>query len=243
MTDDIDPEGLREWRRYATLRPKRPEGPVRLRELLLERQMQLRGMLQRWPQQRWGTWPEPALSWKTRQKEQERTVCLLAKWQEPQERTVPGQGMESGELTDEAIKSLSEIVAAEVTKLREAEAAKRVAEEQAGSAAKSAPEMRVDKIRARSRWAFPAGPHPQERASGVLEWVAKRVPKRINTEEIGDALEKIHRLVAEGRSSWSIYLAVAKAFFWVGVHTVLHPAERLLNILEKFATGQGHDRR
>lgn len=90
---------------------------------------------------------------------------------------------------------------------------------------------------------FADGPHTHARASGVLEWVGTMVPKRINSEEIGDALEGINRLVAEGQPSWFIYLMVAKVFFWVSVHTAWFPMEQFLGILVRIATGRGDDRR
>ncbi|KFE71752.1 hypothetical protein [Hyalangium minutum] len=77
----------------------------------------------------------------------------------------------------------------------------------------------------------------------ALEWVAKRVPKRIDTEEIGDALEHLQRLVAEGRPRWFIYLTVARACWAVLKHTVRHGAEQFLGVVMKITTGHGGDDR
>jgi hypothetical protein len=210
---------LREPRRErwpAQLRePRREWWPDPLRDSLRERWPDpLRDSLrERWPE-------APDLVCKMGQEQQGRAVQILVKWQNE---------AESGErmATLEELEFLRE----KTRPLAEAEMQRRE-EETAGSAAKSAPKMRVDKQRARSRWTFPAGPHAQEHASGVLEWVAKRVPKRINTEEIGDALEKIHRLVAEGHSSWLIYLTVARACVAVLWHTLRHGAEQLVGIVK-----------
>lgn len=85
-------------------------------------------------------------------------------------------------------------------------------------------------------------PHSPAGTVGPLEWFAQKVPPRIANEEIGDAMEVIHKMVNDQRSAWSIYLKVARAVFWVSVHTVQHHAWKFLGIV-KLAMGQGDDRR
>ena len=63
------------------------------------------------------------------------------------------------------------------------------------------------------------------RATRALEWVELLTPRQIADEQVGDALEVIHRLVAMGRPSWHIYLKVAATIFWV-LYNALHPSSR-----------------
>jgi hypothetical protein len=88
----------------------------------------------------------------------------------------------------------------------------------------------------------PGGPQTLNRAQDCLNQLAKCVPKRIDTEEIGDALERVYGLVAEGRPSWIIYATVARVCSAVLMHTLRHGAEQLVGVLMKFTAGPGDDR-
>jgi hypothetical protein len=59
------------------------------------------------------------------------------------------------------------------------------------------------------------------RAKKAFDLLEALVPQRIANEEIGDALELIHRWVKARRPKWMIYLKVATTFFWVLTHSVL----------------------
>ena len=54
------------------------------------------------------------------------------------------------------------------------------------------------------------------------------VPKRLADEQIGDALEVIHRLARAGRPKWQIYLKAASAMFFVLLNTIREVSSSLL---------------
>lgn len=85
-----------------------------------------------------------------------------------------------------------------------------------------------------------AGPRSLQRATYALDALSTLVPKRISSEEIGDALEAIDRLMKAGRPKWFIYTKVATTYFWVLLHTLLHYAEQAAGIWAT-ATGKGKD--
>jgi hypothetical protein len=73
-----------------------------------------------------------------------------------------------------------------------------------------------------------------DKATLALDVLSALVPKRIATEEIGDALEFIHEMKAKGRPAILVLLKVVTTFWWVTVHTGLHFAERALGIVKAF---------
>ncbi|WP_224361085.1 hypothetical protein [Hyalangium versicolor] len=83
-----------------------------------------------------------------------------------------------------------------------------------------------------------AGSRTVERATYFLDLLSMVVPKRIANEEIGDAVELIHRMAKVRRPKWFIALKVATTYFWVGVHTLLHCAEQVAGIVS-LARGKG----
>lgn len=87
------------------------------------------------------------------------------------------------------------------------------------------------------RWLGPAGTRTVARAEQSLDLLSALVPRRIANEEIGDALEVIQGMAKARRPRWFIALKVATTFFWVGVHTLLHCAERVAGIV-KAVTGK-----
>lgn len=84
-----------------------------------------------------------------------------------------------------------------------------------------------------------AGARTMRTATLALDLLSMLVPKRISNEEIGDALEQIHAMVKARRPRWFIYVKVVTTFFWVGVHTGLHYAERIAGIIGKATGGKG----
>ncbi|WP_426751695.1 hypothetical protein [Myxococcus sp. Y35] len=84
-----------------------------------------------------------------------------------------------------------------------------------------------------------SGPQTSHRATWILDLLSMCVPKRLASEEIGDALERINAMLAAGRPSWFIYLKVATTTWWVAWHSVLHYAERIAGIIGKATGGKG----
>lgn len=55
-----------------------------------------------------------------------------------------------------------------------------------------------------------------ERAESVFNFIALVVPRRMRSEEIGDALEMIHAMTGDPTCpSWRVWLKVASSCFWV----------------------------
>jgi hypothetical protein len=100
-------------------------------------------------------------------------------------------------------------------------------------------DSKAQKMKKPTRASFlrPAGLRTQEQATYFLDLLSALVPKRIATEEIGDALELIDKMVKAKRPKWFVYLKVTTTFFWVGAHTLLHYAERVAGIV-KVVTGK-----
>lgn len=84
------------------------------------------------------------------------------------------------------------------------------------------------------RLSRPTGARTLDKATLALDVLSALVPKRIATEEIGDALEFIHGMKAKGRPAVLVFLKVVTTFWWVTVHTGLHFAERALGIVKAF---------
>lgn len=61
---------------------------------------------------------------------------------------------------------------------------------------------------------------PLKRPRQALEFVSLLVPRRIAEEEIGDALEQIHRLSCLGRPRWQLWLKVMTTLFWVLINSI-----------------------
>jgi hypothetical protein len=59
-----------------------------------------------------------------------------------------------------------------------------------------------------------------QRAERAFDALSALVPKRICNEEIGDALEDIHRMVAAKRPRWMISVKITSTFFWVLTHAL-----------------------
>ena len=56
------------------------------------------------------------------------------------------------------------------------------------------------------------------RATWTFDVLSIIVPPRISHEEIGDAMERIARMIAAGQASWRVYLLIAATAFWVLIH-------------------------
>lgn len=59
-----------------------------------------------------------------------------------------------------------------------------------------------------------------ERIGKVFSIAETLVPKRIANEQLGDALEQIHRYVAEGRPKWYAYIKAISSLFWLMIHAI-----------------------
>ncbi len=71
-----------------------------------------------------------------------------------------------------------------------------------------------------------ASPTTLRRASNVLEYLTAFVPKRVADEEIGDALESIHRNANLGRRY--VWIKVVSTIVWVVVNAVREMASAIL---------------
>ncbi len=56
------------------------------------------------------------------------------------------------------------------------------------------------------------------RASAIFDFVELVLPRRVATEEIGDAMEAIAALIRSGRPTWQVYVKVVATVFWLIVH-------------------------
>lgn len=70
--------------------------------------------------------------------------------------------------------------------------------------------------------------HPVvRRVEGLLGRVGRCVTLRVANEEMGDALERIHKLAGAGAPAWMLYAQAGVTAFWALVHTVQDAAIRL----------------
>lgn len=65
------------------------------------------------------------------------------------------------------------------------------------------------------------------RVEGLLGWVGRCVTARVANEELGDALERIHKLAGAGAPGWMLYAQAGVSALWALVHTVEDAAIRL----------------
>jgi len=78
-------------------------------------------------------------------------------------------------------------------------------------------------------WVSPAAPeHPVvRRVEGFLGRWGRWASARVANEELGDALELIHKLAGVGVPAWMLYAQAGVSAFWALVHTVQDAALRL----------------
>lgn len=78
-------------------------------------------------------------------------------------------------------------------------------------------------------WVAPAAPeHPVvRRVEGFLGLWGRWASARVANEELGDALELIHKLAGVGVPAWMLYAQAGVSAFWALVHTVQDAAQRL----------------
>jgi hypothetical protein len=79
----------------------------------------------------------------------------------------------------------------------------------------------------------PEPPSAVVRARHTLDVLGAYVPERIANEQIGDALELIHKLVLAGAPKWKVRAQVASTTFWVLAHTGLELALRVAGAVKK----------
>jgi hypothetical protein len=65
------------------------------------------------------------------------------------------------------------------------------------------------------------------RVEGFLGLVGRCVSVRVANEELGDALERLHKLAGAGVPAWMLYAQAGMSAFWALVHTVQEAAIRL----------------
>jgi hypothetical protein len=88
----------------------------------------------------------------------------------------------------------------------------------------------------------PPAPAEVVRAQRTFDRLGAWLPRRINNEQMGDALESIHAMVLRGEPAWKVRLRVASAAFWVLAHTALELSLRLAGEVVRVATGRSSDR-
>lgn len=78
-------------------------------------------------------------------------------------------------------------------------------------------------------WADPADTvHPVvRRVEGFLGLLSRCASARVANEELGDALELLHKLAGVGVPAWMLYAQAGVSAFWALVHTVQDAALRL----------------
>jgi hypothetical protein len=65
------------------------------------------------------------------------------------------------------------------------------------------------------------------RAERILGWVESLVPRRVAREEIGDAMERIRRVVGDRtctRVGWRVSKILGATIFWLGVNSFRYQA-------------------
>ncbi|PTL82157.1 hypothetical protein [Vitiosangium sp. GDMCC 1.1324] len=72
----------------------------------------------------------------------------------------------------------------------------------------------------------------------LFDAVGAHIPRRISDEELGDALEAIHKMVQEGQPRWRIQVRILSTLFWVSAHSVQDCVHELVGT-ETAATGSG----
>lgn len=81
-------------------------------------------------------------------------------------------------------------------------------------------------------------------AQRLFDAMGVHLPQRISTEELGDALEALQKMVREGHPKWRIQLRILSTLFWVSAHSVQDGVHSLIGT-ETAATGnnggKGHE--
>ncbi|MCB9762275.1 MAG: hypothetical protein H6739_20920 [Alphaproteobacteria bacterium] len=68
----------------------------------------------------------------------------------------------------------------------------------------------------------PAERH-HDRCARFLDFVGLLIPVRVANEELGDALEDIHKRLAQGGAVWKVYVRAVSAASWAVVNSVRGP--------------------
>ena len=78
-------------------------------------------------------------------------------------------------------------------------------------------------------WVSPAAPVHQavRRVEGFLGLLGRCASARVANEELGDALELVHKLAGVGVPAWMLYAQAGVSAFWALVHTVQDAINRL----------------
>ncbi|MCY1078026.1 hypothetical protein [Archangium lansingense] len=73
-------------------------------------------------------------------------------------------------------------------------------------------------------------------ARRLFDSMGAHLPQRISTEELGDALEALQKMVKEGQPKWKIQARILSTLFWVSAHSVQDGVHAILGT-ETAATG------
>ncbi|HYH96549.1 hypothetical protein [Hyalangium sp.] len=80
------------------------------------------------------------------------------------------------------------------------------------------------------------------RAEHCLDLLADLLPPRIANEEIGDAVQVIHKMAKDHLPSWRIYQKAARTAIWVVIHTFQHWVVVWFLSVLKIAMGKSSDK-
>jgi hypothetical protein len=58
------------------------------------------------------------------------------------------------------------------------------------------------------------------KALRLFDTIGAHIPERISDEELGDALEALHKMVQEGQPKWKIQARILSTLCWVSAHSV-----------------------
>lgn len=73
-------------------------------------------------------------------------------------------------------------------------------------------------------------------AHRIFDAMGTHLPQRINTEELGDALEDLQNMEREGKQKWRLQARILRTLFWVCAHTAQDGVHSLIE-METPATG------
>lgn len=79
-------------------------------------------------------------------------------------------------------------------------------------------------------------------AQRLFDAMGAHLPRRISTEELGDALEALQNMVREGQPKWKLQARILSTLFWVSAHSVQDGVHALIRT-ETAATGNNGGKR
>jgi hypothetical protein len=90
----------------------------------------------------------------------------------------------------------------------------------------------------------PAQSELLKEAQRLFDSMGVHLPQRINTEELGDALEVLHEMEREGQPKWRLQARILSTLFWVIAHTAQDGVHSLIETGTAATgnnSGKGHE--